>query len=83
MAIISLGKISTKIFIPIFGGLIRLFYDVFINKSPKLDNIIKNPFLLSIYTEIGMTFAFIPFLILKIRMKKKVQNENANESTQV
>ena len=36
MAIINLGKISAKIIIPIFGGLVELFYNIYANKSPKL-----------------------------------------------
>ena len=83
MVIISIGIIKAKIFIPIFGGLIRLLGNEYRSTNPKFENLIQNPFLLSIYTEIGMILAFIPLLIIKKRTKKRVQDEIVKEQAKV
>lgn len=74
MAIISFGKVNKKILVAIFGGLARLIYKFVINLNPKFISVVYNPFLLSIYTEIGMILAFIPFLILKSRIREQKNN---------
>lgn len=74
MSIINYGKINRKLMIPIFGGIIRLLYRYIIDLNPKYEALTNNPFLMSIYTAIGMTFAFIPFLILKKRIRKIDKN---------
>ena len=70
MKFISFGKINIKFLIPIIGGVVRLIYAFLINLNPKYGAAIENPFILSIYTNIGMIFAFIPYLILKYRSKR-------------
>ena len=71
MRIISLGRVNIKFLIPILGGVFRLIYKYIIVLNDKYEALTINPFLLSIYTYIGMILAFIPYLILKYRSKKK------------
>ena len=70
MNYISFGKINKKFFIPIIGGVVRLIYAFLIILNPKYGAALENPFILSIYTNIGMICAFIPYLILKYRSKR-------------
>ena len=77
MRFISLGTIDIKFLIPIFGGIIILIYKITIQYNPKIEIIDENPFLQSIYSTLGMTLAFIPFLIRK--HKSKVGNKIYNE----
>jgi len=77
MTIISLGKINRKIFIPLFGGLLRIAYKFCMNLSSKTELLYNNPFLMSIYTAIGMALSFIPYLILISQIKKRsINNSN-------
>ena len=80
MRIITFGKINMKFLIPIIGGIIRLIYRFLVNINSKYEIILKNPFILSIYTSIGMVFAFIPYIILKYRSKKINSNIQENKS---
>ena len=80
MRIITFGKINMKFLIPIIGGIIRLIYRFLVNINSKYEIILKNPFILSIYTYIGMIFAFIPYIILKYRSKKINSNIQENKS---
>ena len=80
MRIITFGKINLKFLIPIIGGIIRLIYRFLVNINSKYEIILKNPFILSIYTSIGMIFAFIPYIILKYRSKKINSNIQENKS---
>lgn len=75
MPIISLGKVNAKILIPILGGFIRLAYKYVIHLNPKYDILLKNPFIFSLYTYIGMILAFIPLVILKLKSKKQINNK--------
>ena len=77
MRFIKLGKINKKFLIPVLGGIFRLIHLFLIGLNPKYEIATKNPLLLSIYTNIGMIFAFIPYLILKYR--SKMPNPNSNE----
>jgi hypothetical protein len=77
---ITFGKINMKFLIPIIGGIIRLIYRFLVNINSKYEIILKNPFILSIYTSIGMVFAFIPYIILKYRSKKINLNISENKS---
>ena len=80
MRIITFGKINMKFLIPIIGGIIRLIYRFLVNINSKYEIILKNPFILSIYTSMGMVFAFIPYIILKYRSKKINSNIHENKS---
>ena len=81
MRFIKLGKINKKFLIPVLGGTFKLIYSFLIGLNPKYEIITRNPFILSIYINIGMIFAFIPYLILKYRSKKaKYLKERQNES---
>ena len=75
MSIISLGKVNIKILIPILGGFIRLIYKMLVKLNSKYEILLKNPFILSIYTAIGMILAFIPLLILKSQSKKQIKDK--------
>ena len=70
MKLISLGTIDVKFLIPIFGGIFSLIYSIFRKYSPKNEIINQNPFLISIYTSLGMIMAFVPFLIIKLKSKR-------------
>ena len=76
MNIVSCGKISIKILIPIFGGIIRLIGRFFVDINPKKEIISKNPFIISIYWAFGMSLSFIPFLIYKRKNKNLISKEN-------
>ena len=75
MSIISLGKVNAKILIPILGGFIRLAYKYVIHLNPKYDILLKNPFILCLYSYIGMILAFIPLVILKLKSKKQIKDK--------
>ena len=82
MRFISLGTIDIKILIPVLGGIITLIFTSFIGYSPKIEIIELNPFLLCIYSTLGMILAFIPFLIIKYKSKRenKINNKLLIES---
>ena len=69
MKFIKCGKFDKKFLIPIVGGIIRLIIKFFEKNNPKYEILLQNPFLISIYTTIGMILAFIPYLILKYKSK--------------
>ena len=75
MSIISLGKVNSKFLIPIIGGIIVLVYKYVINLNPKYDILLNNPFILCLYTYLGMSLAFIPLVILKLKSKTQINNK--------
>ena len=75
MKIINFGIVNIKLLIPVFGGIARLIYIFLIHLNPKYEIVKKNPFILNIYTSIGMIFSFIPFLIFKYRSKSKTESK--------
>ena len=79
MKCINFGDVNKRLLIPIFGGIIRLIYIFLIHRNPKYEIATKNPFILNIYTSIGMIFSFIPYLILKYRSKTKSISSNASQ----
>jgi hypothetical protein len=79
MRFIKLGKINKKFLIPVLGGIFRLIHLFLIGLNPKYEIATKNPFILNIYTSIGMIFSFIPCLILKYRSKTRVIYSNATQ----
>ena len=81
MKFISLGTIDIKILIPVFGAITTIIYGVFIRYNPKLEILLLNPFLQTIYVTLGMILAFIPFLIMKHKSKdNKIYNEQLIKS---
>ena len=82
MKFISLGTIDIKILIPVFGAITTIIYGVFIRYNPKLEILLLNPFLQTIYVTLGMILAFIPFLIMKYKSKRdnKIYNEQLIKS---
>ena len=82
MKFISLGTIDIKFLIPVFGGIVGLISNIFMDYNPKIVIILYNPFLLSIYSTCGMILDFIPFLIIKYKSKKtnKIYNEKIIKS---
>ena len=79
MKCINFGDVNKRLLIPIFGGIIRLIYIFLIHRNPKYEIATKNPFILNIYTSVGMIFSFIPYLILKYRSKTKSISSNASQ----
>ena len=77
MKYISLGIIDKKFLIPIIGGILALMYSIFIGYSPKIAIIDDNPFLQTLYIDLGMVFALIPYLITKYKSKR--ENKKYNE----
>ena len=49
---------------------LNLYSSIININENKYETALKNPFLLSIYNDIGMILAFIPYLIIKYRTKK-------------
>ena len=82
MKFISLGIINIKFLIPVLGGLFTLIFNVFIVYNPKNRIIDENPFLQSIFIALGMSLAFIPFLIIinKSKTANKIYNEQLIKS---
>ena len=78
MSIISFGEVDKKLFIPILAGITSLIFRYTSNSNPKNEALNNNPFIKSIFTALGMNFSFIPYLILKIRSKKKNKNPENN-----
>ena len=85
MRIITFGKINKKFLIPIIGGVLSLIYRFIANCNPKYKTASTNPFIMSIYTALGMILSFIPYLIVKYRSKKTNLNiiENKTKLNQV
>ena len=90
MAIISCGKININFLIPILGGLIRIIrnvaFEIFKGNKKKsseeheiLDKIFFS-FTNGFYTEFGMIFAFIPFIILKYQTKNTEGPSKQNQA---
>ena len=82
MNLVSCGKISIKILIPLFGGIIRLIGRFLLDINPKKEIVSKNPFIISIYSAFGMSLSFIPFLIYKRKNKDRISKENNKLITQ-
>ena len=82
MKYISFGYIDKKFLIPVFGGIICLLFEFFIQYNPKIGKMGENPFIRSIYITIGMILAFIPLLIVKQKSKaaNKIYNEQILQS---
>ena len=70
MKCIELGKANKKLLIPVLGGIFLLICVSIIRKMPKYEVNNNNPFIINIYVSIGMILSFIPYLILKTRIKK-------------
>ena len=81
MKYINFGKVDKRYLIPIFDGIIMLFYYYFLENFPKCEIISQNPFIVNIYFSIGIIFAFIPHLILKYRIKKSTNNNMIKANT--
>jgi F0F1-type ATP synthase assembly protein I len=80
MRIITFGKINKKFLIPIIGGILSLIYRFIANCNPKYNTAATNPFIMSIYTALGMILSFIPYLIVKYRSKKRNLNIIENKT---
>ena len=82
MAIISCGKLNINYLIPIIGGLIRASRLIAGELLPKKEDIDEKHKLLgdklsvittSVFIDLGMALAFIPFIILKYKSKKTIR----------
>ena len=76
MKCITFGKFDKKLLIPIIAGILRLIIQFTYANNPKYGILIKNPFITSIYSSIGMISAIIPHLIIKHRSKRSKINSN-------
>ena len=76
MKFITFGKFDKKLLILIIAGILRLIIQFTYANNPKYDILIKNPFITSIYSSIGMISAIIPHLIIKHRSKRSKINSN-------
>ena len=76
MKCINFGKFDKKLLIPVVGGLIRLGYKYIVKSNSKYKILTENPFLHTIYVNIGMILAFIPYLIIKCRTKNSSDSSN-------
>ena len=76
MKCINFGYFDKKLLIPVVGGLIRLGYKYIVKSNSKYKILTENPFLHTIYVNIGMILAFIPYLILKCRSKNSSNSSN-------
>ena len=74
MKCISFGNFDKKLLIPFVSGLIRLGYKYILKSNSKYQILIQNPFLYNIYVNIGMILAFIPYLIIKCRIRNSSDN---------
>jgi hypothetical protein len=73
MNCIKFGKVNKQLLIPIIGGVVLLIFISLISLNPKYKIIRKNPFILSIYSSIGLIFNFIPYLIIKCRSNNYIK----------
>ena len=82
MKFINLGSIDIKFLIPVFGGIIYLINNIFINYNPKIEIIVENPFLFNMYIYFGLIFAIIPFIVVKYKSKaaNKIYNKQIIKS---
>ena len=72
--ILSLGTINKNIFSIILGGVFAFSSGLLLDFESM---IFQHPILINIFISAGKIFALIPFVILKIRVKKnKISNEN-------
>jgi len=67
MTIISCGQIKKYIFFPLFAGISKFISTTLLRK--KIAKIYHHPLLLGIIAGLSMSFAFIPLIVTKIRMK--------------
>ena len=67
MTIISCGQIKKYIFFPLFAGISKFISTTLLRK--KIAKIYHHPLLLGIIAGLSMSFAFIPLIITKIKMK--------------
>ena len=82
MKFISLGIIDRKFWIPVFGGIIAVIFNIIVVYFPKFDILNGNPFVKSIYITLGNILEFIPFIIIKHKSKavNKINNEQIIKS---
>lgn len=77
MSLISLGEINKNILYPIIGGLSKLIAEfILFIKEPQFT---KYPFILGAVTGFGMFLSIIPFIILKIKLRKENTEKQAND----
>ncbi len=80
MKYISLGDINKKLLFILAGGLSKLIAELilyFFTNDIKMDN---HPFILGINSNLGMILAFIPDIILKCSIKKKILKDKKSQN---
>ena len=74
--IISIGKIDKYIIFAVLGGVSKCLVSIMLYIFKNYANYNKHPMIIGFNAGIGMSFSFIPFLILKInshRAKKIIK----------
>ena len=75
MSLISLGEINKNILYPIIGGLSKLIAEfILFIREPQFT---KYPFILGAVAGFGMFLSIIPFIILKIKLRKENTEKQA------
>lgn len=77
MSLISLGEINKNILYPIIGGLSKLIAEFILFKTEP--QFTKYSFILGAVTGFGMFLSIIPFIILKIKLRKEKTEKQAND----
>ena len=77
MSLISFGEINKNILYPIIGGLSKLIAEFILFKKQPLFT--EYPFILGIIAGFGMFLSIIPFIILKIKLRKENTEKQAND----
>ena len=65
---ISCGKLNKYLFFPFIGGTIKFFIDIYLYESKT--EFSSHPLIRGVNEGIGMSFSFIPILIIKLRTRK-------------
>lgn len=80
VCIISFGLIDIKILIPLVGGIINFVMKIFLKNAI----LYKHPLIISICSSLGMCLSFIPYFIVKKRIKtKKIRIAKEEEKKQL
>ena len=80
MKYISLGDINKKLLFILAGGLSKLIAELILYFYAKDIKMNDHPFILGINANLGMILAFIPDIILKCSIKKKILKDEKSQN---
>ena len=80
MRYISLGDINKKLLFILAGGLSKLIAELILYFYAKDIKMNDHPFILGINANLGMILAFIPDIILKCSIKKKILKDEKSQN---